>query len=557
MPVSPQPSRRAVATVVLAVVAVLSILARVPARAAEDAWPTRPIRIIVAQAPAGPPDLVARFIAEPLGRALGVPVVVDNRPGASGIIGVTAGAQAAPDGHTLLIGTLSTHVLVPQVNAHVGYDAERDFVPVGTGLALAQGGRIRPLAIFGQRRSPQLPEVPTAAEQGYPQIDLSAVGTDYIAPARMPHELQRAGFRVAMLAPRNSFAAHTAFVDHIGYFPENVKLYEWVGIVAGAVRAVQPALVLPGDDGALRTLMQLVLDPPAGLRPEVQRELGTLIRGSLGDPAGWLDTIDKSRLFEFARRNDIAVADGEIAGAADDAVAIAERIGYPVILRQMFGSAGKGAAQCDDAAAVRAAIRGFGRTDAWSPKGSERLVVQRWLAGDVVNRASAAWNGTELAGFTRGRLATHPGPLGPASVVQFTGHAGVAAATRKLFALTGMHGLIGTQFIIDAESGIPCLIEVNRRMLPATHAGNLVGIDLAAALFPAATERQWTGPMDLPPGPGLRLALFPQEWYRDRESAWLKSLPTDAPWDDPDLLGAMLRLPFERSNPATGIEAGT
>jgi hypothetical protein len=50
-----------------------------------------------------------------------------------------------------------------------------------------------------------------------------------------------------------------------------------------------------------------------------------------------------------------------------------------------------------------------------------RFVVQRWIEGDVVNRASLAWNGREVAGFTRGRLQTHPGPLGPGSVVEFSG----------------------------------------------------------------------------------------------------------------------------------------
>ena len=62
--------------------------------------------------------------------ATALAVVVENRPGASGIIGVNAAAQAAPDGYTLLIGTLSTHALVPHASANVPYDALRDFAPV-------------------------------------------------------------------------------------------------------------------------------------------------------------------------------------------------------------------------------------------------------------------------------------------------------------------------------------------------------------------------------------------------------------------------------------------
>jgi tripartite-type tricarboxylate transporter receptor subunit TctC len=117
---------------VVAVAAIIgSLVAASAAVAAPDAtWPERPIRIVVAQAPAGPPDLVARFVAEPLGRALGTPVVIDNRPGAGGIIGVDAVSRAVPDGYTLLIATLSTHALVPHVAAKVPYDPVRGFVPV-------------------------------------------------------------------------------------------------------------------------------------------------------------------------------------------------------------------------------------------------------------------------------------------------------------------------------------------------------------------------------------------------------------------------------------------
>ena len=369
------------------------------------------------------------------------------------------------------------------------------------------------------------------------------MGTDYIAPARMPFELQRAGFRVALLAPRNALATHTEYVDQIGYFPDDVKFQEWVGIVVGVVRTIKPALILPGDDITVRTLMQLVLDPPQGLREDIRNELGALIRQSLGNPAGWMDTVDKARLFELAQRNGLSVAEGGIADDADSAIAIAASLGYPVIVRQMFGSAGRGAARCESAADLRSAISAFPAADAWSPRDGQRLVVQRWIDGAVVNRASVAWEGKEIAGVTRGRLATYPGSLGPASAVEFVGMPEVAAATRALFALVGMHGLVGTQFIVDDKSHVPYLVEVNRRMLPATHAGARVGVDLAAALYAKVSGNEWTGPTDLPPGPGLRLALFPQEWYRDMNSEWLRTLPSDAPWHDPELLAAMLRVP--------------
>ena len=92
----------------IAACAVAAAAAPGPAAGTDATWPVRPVRIIVAQAPGGPPDLIARHVAERLARNLGSPVIVDNRPGASGIIGIDQAARAAPDGHTLVIATLST-----------------------------------------------------------------------------------------------------------------------------------------------------------------------------------------------------------------------------------------------------------------------------------------------------------------------------------------------------------------------------------------------------------------------------------------------------------------
>ena len=94
-------------------------------------WPQRPIRLLVGFAPGGATDIASRIIAEPLGARLGQPLVIDNRAGAGGIIATEAAARSAPDGHTLLMGTISTHAMnVPLYGARLPYDPVRDFVPV-------------------------------------------------------------------------------------------------------------------------------------------------------------------------------------------------------------------------------------------------------------------------------------------------------------------------------------------------------------------------------------------------------------------------------------------
>lgn len=94
-----------------------------------ETFPSRPIRLIVPYAPGGSTDLIGRMVAEPLGRALGQAVVVDNRGGAGGMLGTGEGARAKPDGYTLVVGTVSTMVIFPAVHPKPGY-ALKDFVPV-------------------------------------------------------------------------------------------------------------------------------------------------------------------------------------------------------------------------------------------------------------------------------------------------------------------------------------------------------------------------------------------------------------------------------------------
>ena len=93
-------------------------------------YPKRPIRVLVG-APAGSgSDLTMRTVSQSLGERLGQTVVVDNRPGAAGAISVQLTAQATPDGHTLTMGTTSTHVIAPAAYAKVNYDPLKDFVPI-------------------------------------------------------------------------------------------------------------------------------------------------------------------------------------------------------------------------------------------------------------------------------------------------------------------------------------------------------------------------------------------------------------------------------------------
>lgn len=109
-------------------VAIACVLAGVSAHA-EPAYPSKPIQMIVAYPPGGGTDILARLIAAELARELGQPVVVNNRPGASGNIGTEAAARATPDGYTLLMATANV-TINPAVDPKTRYRPTRDFVPV-------------------------------------------------------------------------------------------------------------------------------------------------------------------------------------------------------------------------------------------------------------------------------------------------------------------------------------------------------------------------------------------------------------------------------------------
>ena len=244
--------------------------------AAAQSFPSRPITLIVPVTPGGSTDLMARQMAEPLSKAFGQPVVVENKPGASGNIAASYVAKAKPDGHTLLAAYSGFHAANPFLFKKLDWDPIKDFLPValiinsaqaiavtdklpvktfkeliayakanpgklnygtaglgslhhisgslleqlaetkmtavaykGTGPAvtdlaagnvdivittppgvipLSQTGKIRILAVTGNQRLPSLPNVPSAAEEGFPNFSVDA-WFGFVAPMGTPPEV--------------------------------------------------------------------------------------------------------------------------------------------------------------------------------------------------------------------------------------------------------------------------------------------------------------------------------------------------------------------------------
>jgi tripartite-type tricarboxylate transporter receptor subunit TctC len=160
------------------------------AASAQDAYPSKTIRLIVPSSPGGGTDASARLVAPRLSALLGQQVVLDYRPGAAAMIGTEAGARAAPDGYTLLIAQ-STMTIVPSVYSKVRFDPVKDFAPISLVAVV-------PLLLVGHPSLParNVKELIALAKARPGEIDFAAGAYGGNSHMAMEHLLMMAGVRM-------------------------------------------------------------------------------------------------------------------------------------------------------------------------------------------------------------------------------------------------------------------------------------------------------------------------------------------------------------------------
>ena len=284
------------------------LLAAAPGAFAD--WsPTRPVKLVVPFAPGGQPDVVARSLAGPLGDALGQPVVVENRPGAGGNIAAEAVAKAAPDGHTLLIGTNGPLAVSPALAKSLPYDVARDFAfvtLVGTAPGL--------IAVHPSLGAATLAELVAKAKAKPGALNFASVGKGSISQLTMEQLNGAAGIRTehipynggapavtALLAGDVQVLAlnPTALIPHVK--AGKLKVVAQTGAKRSPLVPDVPTVAESGYPG-FDASVWMVIVVPAKTPPEAVRRLRTDLSRIIRDPAlksslwdkQWIDPVGSS-----------------------------------------------------------------------------------------------------------------------------------------------------------------------------------------------------------------------------------------------------------------------
>ncbi len=374
--------------------------------------------------------------------------------------------------------------------------------------------------------------------------------------ARFPKALYEAGFKVGLLCAPDSFISKTRYVEQKRFLREykpSITLFNSLAKdLSKAIEEFAPKLVLPGDERAVYCLHQITRLAEKGQLKFISSETLAVIKFSLCDPTFYTATNNKNDAQALAKSLGISVPKQFVICHQEEAIAAANQLNYPVVLKKGVGEAGLGVKICQTKEQLLDCLnlplfrqpsrykqilrKLLGREISWIPNNSA-MALQQYIVGTPSIHCVAALKGKILASWTvikEGVNAT-----GQATRIRFVERPEMAAAVAKFVAHIGYTGFADFDFLIDAITDMPYFIECNPRPSPIFHLGKTIGIDLAQAMFAGLANQRYAALPRL--NEHQPIALFPQEWLRDPHSAYLKSPFHDIPWDDPLLLRAYLQ----------------
>jgi tripartite-type tricarboxylate transporter receptor subunit TctC len=258
--------------------------------ASAQSWPQRPVTFIVSQSAGASPDVMARMVANKLSISLGQTVIVENKPGAGNIIGATAAARAAPDGYTFFFATSAALVTNPYMLKNLGYDPQKDFVPVAL---VTRSHQV--IVVHSDVPARTLAELIALDKAAPGKYAVSVDGPRSLAGVTAQALNKRAGTQFVLVPSvniNNGLQDTVAGRTQVGIFSASIVESQVRG---GALRALAIAstkrlVVAPDVPAAAETLPGFdfsgwfMVMAPAGTPPGIVKKLNTAIDETTRDP---------------------------------------------------------------------------------------------------------------------------------------------------------------------------------------------------------------------------------------------------------------------------------
>lgn len=326
--------------------------------------------------------------------------------------------------------------------------------------------------------------------------------------------------------------------------------------LAQAIQDVRPHLVIPCDDRAVQHLHELHAQQADTPRCHVR----AVIERSLGAPSSYAIADKRYSLLRIATALGIPVPETEMVDARSGLDRWASQHNPPWIVKADGTWGGHGTrfvhSRREGEAIIRQMSRPLsaGRTFKrlmvdrdpfwilpWYRGSTPQLVVQDCIEGYPANCAVVSWDGKVLAGFAVEVLSAQ-GPTGAATIVRMVESPDMMRAAEQIVARLHLSGFLGFDFIIQASTGTPYLIEMNPRVTPLCHLPMGPGRDMVSALTAHLSKQP-----PLQTSSAVQkdtIAYFPQAWHSNDRDNLLACSFHDVPWEEPQLIQELLRLPW-------------
>ncbi len=356
---------------------------------------------------------------------------------------------------------------------------------------------------------------------------LCVTSPDWLGTVHLPGLLQQAGYRVTLLAHPRSYAAKSRCIERLipaswdpavniealrKHLAEGAHPYDWI---------------ILADDPTLMEALRRRREPwTAACLPTDPAGIGAEL------------LLSKARFMEEAGRRGLPIPPSVTAASRDALGEAAEKIGFPVIIKPIQGSSGRGIFSAHSAGELRESARS-------AEEGA--YLVQRLISGQVGGTVALFDHGTPRAWLSSYKCRVFPEPYGPSSARQRIYRSEAQEVLAGFGQMLGIHGIVSFDWIRPDDGGQALILECNGRPVSWLHMIAKVGLDLSGAI----REMRLSEPprISAPKTAGDEIAIFPQDAIRaiaqsdwKRLASWLYFPPGPLPWSEPRLFASYIRL---------------